>query len=69
MYRSTDMHINSRRTAPSHVSILWLRIARSIIATAKCVYPVVLVLAMLATALAMTIALRLALWLPMYLTK
>ena len=42
------------------------RAARRIVATAKQIYPVILVLAIFAALLAATIALRLAIWLPLY---
>jgi hypothetical protein len=44
----------------------WSRAIPRIIATAKRVYPIILMVAFFAVILAATIALRLAIWLPMY---
>jgi hypothetical protein len=47
--------------------MVWLSAARWTVAMARRAYPIVLIFALFATALAATIALRLAIWLPMYL--
>jgi hypothetical protein len=54
-------------SGPSDLSTVWLSGLRWTVAMAKRAYPIVLIFALFATALAATIALRLAIWLPMYL--
>jgi hypothetical protein len=78
MIRNNDMPISSRprtvtqimspsSSGPSDLSTVWLSGLRWTVAMAKRAYPIVLIFALFATALAATIALRLAIWLPMYL--
>ena len=58
---------NTRRpTWPVALGGLRSRATRGIVATAKKVFPVIAVFAVLAAVLAATIALRLAIWLPLH---
>jgi hypothetical protein len=51
---------------PSALGNAWSRATRRIMATAKRVYPVIIMVAIFTVIIAATIALRLAIWLPMY---
>ena len=51
----------------SSLEMVWLSAARWTVAMARRAYPIVLVFALCAAAIAATIAIRLAIWLPMYL--
>jgi len=51
---------------PSALGNAWSHATRRIMATAKRVYPVIIMVAIFTVIIAATIALRLAIWLPMY---
>jgi hypothetical protein len=65
--RNVTQIVNRPSSGSSDLSTEWLSVLRWTAAIAKRAYPIVLILALFATALAATIALRLAIWLPMYL--
>jgi len=58
----------ARRPISRHSALgnAWSRAIPRIMATAKRVYPIILLVVFFAVILAATIALRLAIWLPMY---
>ena len=59
--------LEARVAQPSAFRKQWSRASRWIVATAKKIFPAIVVLAGCAALVAATIALRLAIWLPMYL--
>jgi hypothetical protein len=65
--RDVTQIVNRPSSGSSDLSTVWLSVLRWTAAIAKRAYPIVLIFALFATALAATIALRLAIWLPMYL--
>ena len=65
--RDVTQIVNRSPSGSSDLSTVWLSVLRWTAAMAKRAYPIVLIFALFATALAATIALRLAIWLPMYL--
>ena len=62
-----EPQVEASAAQPSATSRLRSRATRWIVATAKKVFPAIVVLAGCAALVAATIALRLAIWLPMYL--
>ena len=65
--RDVTQIVNRPSSGSSDLSTAWLSVLRWTAAIAKRAYPIVLIFALYATALAATIALSLAIWLPMYL--
>jgi hypothetical protein len=65
--RNITQIVNRPSFGSADLSTVWLSVLRWTAAIAKRAYPIVLIFALFATALAATIALRLAIWLPMYL--
>ena len=65
--RDVTQIVNRPSSGSSDLSAVWLSVLRWTAAIAKRAYPIVLIFALYATALAATIALSLAIWLPMYL--
>ena len=65
--RDVTQIVNRPSSGSSDLSTVRLSVLRWTAAIAKRAYPIVLIFALFATAVAATIALRLAIWLPMYL--
>ena len=65
-FPAVSQAMNNPPPSKANMSAVWPRLRRWAVATAKRVYPMILVGALLTTALVAIIALRLAIWLPQY---